>query len=200
MCSAIIGRSRVCCITNSDNEISGFFCVHTLHLLIKKNKTMKKQKKEITLRDIETMYGNEGTRVAELQSRLALVPEWLSVFLNEQEKKALTQRVLNGTTDDKLDFFNDLAYGKWQFMMLVDLTCKTNPEDVFLATVEDFNADRVDATLSEIQQRLNCSVFKVWQRGEHFFLSKADEDFQDATIRRIGWLIDPKHDDKEDKE
>lgn len=49
------------------------------------------------------MYGNEGTRVAELQSRLALVPEWLSVFLNEQEK-ALTQRVLNGTTDDKLDF------------------------------------------------------------------------------------------------
>ena len=48
---------------------------------------MKKQKKEITLRDIETMYGNEGTRVAELQSRLALVPEWLSVFLNEQEKK-----------------------------------------------------------------------------------------------------------------
>ena len=47
---------------------------------------MKKQKKEITLRDIETMYGNEGTRVAELQSRLALVPEWLSVFLNEQEK------------------------------------------------------------------------------------------------------------------
>ena len=177
MCSAIIGRSRVCCITNSENEISGFFCVHTLHLLIKKNKTMK-----------------------ELQSRLALVPEWLSVFLNEQEKKALTQRVLNGTTDDKLDFFNDLAYGKWQFMMLVDLTCKTNPEDVFLATVEDFNADRVDATLSEIQQRLNCSVFKVWQRGEHFFLSKADEDFQDATIRRIGWLIDPKHDDKEDKE
>jgi len=111
MCSAIIGRSRVCCITNSENEISGFFCVHTLHLLIKKNKTMKKQKKEITLRDIETMYGNEGTRVAELQSRLALVPEWLSVFLNEQEKKALTQRVLNGTTDDKLDFFNDLAYG-----------------------------------------------------------------------------------------
>lgn len=72
--------------------------------------------------------------------------------------------------------------------------------DVFLATVEDFNADRVDATLSEIQQRLNCSVFKVWQRGEHFFLSKADEDFQDTTIRRIGWLIDPKHDDKEDKE
>ena len=161
---------------------------------------MKKQKKEITLRDIETMYGNEGTRVAEIQSRLALVPGWLSVFLNEQEKKALTQRVLNGTTDDKLDFFNDLAYGKWQFMMLVDLTCKTNPEDVFLATVEDFNADRVDATLSEIQQRLNCSVFKVWQRGEHFFLSKADEDFQDTTIRRIGWLIDPKHDDKEDKE
>lgn len=48
---------------------------------------MKKQKKEITLRDIETMYGNEGTRVAELQSRLALVPEWLSVFLNEQEKR-----------------------------------------------------------------------------------------------------------------
>lgn len=47
MCSAIIGRSRVCCITNSENEISGFFCVHTLHLLIKKNKTMKKQKKEI---------------------------------------------------------------------------------------------------------------------------------------------------------
>ena len=27
MCSAIISRSRVCCITNSENEISGFFCV-----------------------------------------------------------------------------------------------------------------------------------------------------------------------------
>lgn len=202
MCSAIFGRSIVCCITISEYEISGFFYVHTLRFYNKKFKKMKKTSKksnEITFSDIETMCGNESAKVAKLQSRLALVPEWLSVFLNEQEKKSLALRVLNGTTDDKLKFFNDLAYGKWQFMMLADLASKTNPENVILAKVEDFNVDRVDATLPEIQQRLSCKVFKAWQRGKHFFLSKADEDFKDATIRRIGWLIDPKHDDKEDK-
>lgn len=65
MCSAIIGRSRICCITNSEYEISGFFCVHTLHLLIKKNKTMKKQKKKsrfVTLKRCTEM------RVQELQN------------------------------------------------------------------------------------------------------------------------------------
>ena len=75
MCSAIIGRSRVCCITNSENEISGFFCVHTLHLLIKKNKTMKKQKygKIVNISSVAARIGGIASSVSYAASKGGLL-------------------------------------------------------------------------------------------------------------------------------
>ena len=149
---------------------------------------------EFATRNAQPQCESNSKKLAELQIELTASAKWLSNFTSEEEKNSLALKVLLGTTEDKIEFINELANGKWQFMMKVDLFCKMNLGRPFYVAVEDFDVERIDSALPEIRQRLNCEVLKMWQQEERVFLSKVDENspnLQDKTIHRIGWLIEP---------
>lgn len=156
-------------------------------------KTLKEEGNELVMENVQTQYEINNKKLIEFRTKLESVAGWLPDFMSEEEKVSLILKTVRGTEEEGMEFIHELVNGKWKFMKCVDLFRKKNSGCPFYAAVEEFNVERVDVALPEIQQRLNCEVFKVWQRKAGFFLNKANEDcpnLKDKTLRRIGWSID----------
>lgn len=148
---------------------------------------------------------SEKEEDVELSNKLDTVVEWILGFFCKEERDILFRKIHNdwkrvGKTPSvegtivAANFFYELLYGKWQFMMVADCGMKKNPGRAFYMREENFDVEMIDASLFEIQHHLNCEVLKMWQKKGHVIFNKADEDnpnLQDNTVRRIGWLIAP---------
>ena len=184
MCSAIIGRSRVCYITNSENEISGFFCVHTL-LFFNLNIIIMKKRKKNQL----PFWKNNGAKKSvmpegKIQLSMPKNPledlKWLPELVkSEDERLDIIERlgfpIIKQDSEgfvhvplfpspSKRDeaLFQEFMNGKWRFMIAACIMRKRYPDKRQETTTKGFDVERVDAALPEIRERLKCRVWKSW--------------------------------------